>query len=93
MTVAVYLNLTYVGTAFFYYSDGSIATTNSILLYNLSPGSTGFFKNISVCAQTCDCKILGYLNIMFSLFIRCYTQDFIIWNTLFISFDYVLVIY
>lgn len=52
--VSVYLNGTYEGNAFFY--DTQPLGANSILLYGLTPGSTGFFKNITICHVNCDSK-------------------------------------
>lgn len=50
-TVNIYLNETYKGTANFYHTP--VENVDTIMMYNLNPGTTGFFSSIQLCQDKC----------------------------------------
>jgi uncharacterized phage-like protein YoqJ len=51
--IAIYLDDSYVSTTKFFYQDITIASTNAIVLYNLSPGTVTKLRNLKLCATRC----------------------------------------
>lgn len=57
--VTVYVNDTQLASdKFFTNSKTVINSTNTIILYNLTPGGTCRVKNLKVCPERCACKIV-----------------------------------
>jgi hypothetical protein len=63
--VDIYINETFKGTANFYHEE--VTTVDTVLIYNLNPETTSWWKNIEVCNKKCPSNILKYYEIRFHL--------------------------
>ncbi len=52
--VTIYLNGTNKGTANFY--NTNVADVDTIMMYNLNPGTIGYFSSIQLCQDICPGK-------------------------------------
>lgn len=50
--VKIYLNETFKGTSGFYHPD--VPTVDTLMLYNLKPGTTSFWRSLQVCETQCE---------------------------------------
>lgn len=52
--VRIYLNDTFKGTSSFYHPD--VPDVDTLMLYNLKPGTTSFWRGLQVCENQCESK-------------------------------------
>jgi len=50
--VSIYLNETFKGTSSFYHPD--VPDVDTLMLYNLKPGTTSFWMGLQVCENQCE---------------------------------------
>ena len=78
--VTIYLNGTNKGTANFYHND--VTSVDTVMMYNLNPGTTGYFSSIEVCQDKCTGKnkklFLSRTNISKPRIYFCTSSDFFI---------------
>ncbi|CAD8151828.1 unnamed protein product [Paramecium pentaurelia] len=66
--VLVFMNESYMGSTSFYHQE--VTKVNEVMLYNLKPNTTSWWKNIKICKERCDnFEFTQIVVICFTLFI------------------------